>query len=386
MAAYDAEVDEAQRRMAELESEIQALRGNQAQQHHHIQQINQQNMNLANEASLWRDQANRHAPPPPYHPPPPPRPNLNLPTPPSFSGIPSELRPFKLRVTQFIGANIETYATTQDQLIYVGSLLVGKAREWHDALVEDDTFLLPPSYTFQSFLQEMDDFFGGGVTLQSMERSLINLRQTGTVSELAIAFQNITNTFRPKWSDHPLIFTFSQKLREVVRYELTSRGLPPSTFQAFISAAISVEQNQAAAHASRGGQPPHTTRPSFKALQPPPTARPPPSHSPHTPMDIDATRGPHGSLTPEERRRRFNEGLCGYCGRPGHVISSCPNKFQARGVFELPPGFQLVHQSQFPGPWQQFPLQPPPSPSPFSGPPPAVLPAPDTSKNSRSSQ
>ena len=104
-------------------------------------------------------------PPPPYHPPPPPRPNLNLPTPPSFSGIPSKLRPFKLRVTQFIGANIETYATTQDQLVYVGSLLVGKAREWHDALVEDDTFLPPPSYTFQSFIQEMDDFFGGGVTL-----------------------------------------------------------------------------------------------------------------------------------------------------------------------------------------------------------------------------
>ena len=196
---------------------------------------------------MWRDHANRQPPPPPYHPPPPPRPNLNLPTPPPFSGLPSDLRPFKLRVTQFIGANIETYATTQDQLIYVGSLLVGKAREWHDALIEDDTCSLPSSYTFHSFLQEMGEFFGGGVTLQSMERSLINLRQTGTVSELAIAFQNITNTFRPKWSDHPLIFTFSQKLREVVRFELTSRGLPPSTFQDFVSAAISVEQNQAAA-------------------------------------------------------------------------------------------------------------------------------------------
>ena len=72
MAAYDAEVDEAQRRMAELEAENQALRGTQAQQHHHIQQINQQNMTLANEASLWRDQANRQAPPPSLSPPSPP--------------------------------------------------------------------------------------------------------------------------------------------------------------------------------------------------------------------------------------------------------------------------------------------------------------------------
>ena len=63
MAAYDAGVDEAQRRMAELEAEIQALRGNQDAQHHQFQQIHQQNINLANEASLWRDHANRQPPP-----------------------------------------------------------------------------------------------------------------------------------------------------------------------------------------------------------------------------------------------------------------------------------------------------------------------------------
>ena len=39
--------------------------------------------------------------------------------------------------------------------------------------------------------------------------------------------------------------------------------------------------------------------------------------SPHTPMDVDATRGTHGPLTQEERRGRYDAGLCGYCGRPG---------------------------------------------------------------------
>ena len=82
-----------------LEAENQQLRGNQAQQHHQFQQLNQQNKNLENKASLWRDQAHRQAPPPQFHPPPPPRLNLNLPTPPHFSGIPGELRPFKLRVS-----------------------------------------------------------------------------------------------------------------------------------------------------------------------------------------------------------------------------------------------------------------------------------------------
>ena len=66
--------------------------------------------------------------------------------------------------------------------------------------------MVPPSYTFDIVLQELEDFFGGAITLQSRERSLTVLRQTGTVSELAIAFQTITNAFRPRWSDHPLIY------------------------------------------------------------------------------------------------------------------------------------------------------------------------------------
>ena len=55
MAAFDSKVAETQSRMAELEAENQQLRGNQAQENHQFQQVNQQNINLANEASLWRD-------------------------------------------------------------------------------------------------------------------------------------------------------------------------------------------------------------------------------------------------------------------------------------------------------------------------------------------
>lgn len=76
---------------------------------------------------------------------------------------------------------------------------------------------------------------------------------------MAIAFQNITSTFSPRWLDHPLIYLFSRKLRENIRFELTARGSIPTTFPAYVAAAISVEQNQAAAalsHPQPSSQPP----------------------------------------------------------------------------------------------------------------------------------
>ena len=370
MAAFDNVVEQDHDRMARLEFENQQFRDQSNNRNQQFNDMAQQNQELANEANLWRDRANRQGPfppPPPYYPPPPPPPprlDLLLPQPQTFSGDPSELRSFKLRLTQYVGANFERYNNTQDQILYAGSLLKGLAGKWYEALVDPVTYVISPSYSFESFLQALDDFFGGGVNVQTLERSLINLRQTGTVSELAIAFQNITNTFQPKWPDHPLIFLFSQKLKEVIRFELTGRGSPPIVFQAYVTAAIAVELNQAAAHSSRGGShhspaPRPAFQPYAKATPPFPPPRQPQLPPSPSPMDIDATRGVRGPLTQEERRRRFDAGLCGYCGKLGHVINSCPNRYQARGTFQLPPGFQDVHQSQFPGPWQQFPSQDP---------------------------
>ena len=48
-------------------------------------------------------------PPPPPPPPPSPQPNLNLPTPPYFSGIPSELIVFRLKLYQYLMGNHNTY-------------------------------------------------------------------------------------------------------------------------------------------------------------------------------------------------------------------------------------------------------------------------------------
>ena len=85
---------------------------------------------------------------------------------------------FKLRLYQYLICNYSTYGDHATQLLYAGSLLEGSAAQWYSTLVDPATLLLPPSYTLDSFWQELEDFFGGGVTLQSRERSLDVLRQT----------------------------------------------------------------------------------------------------------------------------------------------------------------------------------------------------------------
>ena len=72
--------------------------------------------------------------------------------------------------------------------------------------MDPSTNRLPLNYTFDSFLLEMRDFFGGGVNTLTLELDLENLRRTESVSDYAIKFQNITNCFYSRWPDHPLIF------------------------------------------------------------------------------------------------------------------------------------------------------------------------------------
>ena len=50
--------------------------------------------------------------------------------------------------------------------------------------------------------------------------------------------------------------------------------------------------------------------------------------------DISSKLGKDGKLTPEERQRRFDQGLCMLCGTKGHIVKDCPkgsNKSNSSG-------------------------------------------------------
>ena len=102
----------------------------------------------------------------------------------------TELKAFKHKLVQFLKGNHNTYFDAQSQVMYASSLCQGLAHEWILTLIDLDN--LPDHYTLDSFLAAMTAFFGGGVT-RAFQDSLDDLRQTGTMSDLAIAFQNNIN-------------------------------------------------------------------------------------------------------------------------------------------------------------------------------------------------
>ena len=228
-------------------------------------------------------------------------PNLNLPPPPPFSGSPLELPIFKLKLLHFLVGNRNTYLDARSQLLYAGQLLQGPTYQWYRAIVDPNTIQLHPSYDLTRFFEELEDFSGGAFTLHSRERSPDMLRHTGTVSELAIAFQNITHTFSPRWPDHPLTYLFSRKLKEYIRFELTAPGSLPPTCHAYLAAAILVEQNQAC----RSQLP---LPPLLPATSSPPHSSSPPSSWPSCPPAPSQWSPAHGS--------RWHPGLqgCTYHG------------------------------------------------------------------------
>ena len=359
MADFDAHDMTPEQLLQQAQQQVQQLQHANQQLHHQAQQANiqaqflmgQQNQNFQNQFY-----------PPQQAPQLAPRPNLNLPQPKEFHGDPAELRTFKFKLVQFLRGNYNTYFDDQSQVMYAGSLLQGAAQQWLETLIDPHTANLPPHYTLDLFLAELSAFFGGGVTLAAKEHLLDDLRQTGSVSDFAIAFRNIINSYPDGWNDSAAIFVFSRKLKGDVRGEMGRRGAAPTNLQAYIVAAIGAEQWLAdnKPRSSQQQQQQHQQQQQPQRQQNPNPGRhallPPQNPAAGAgPMDLDGSRGIRGPLNYEERRRRADNNLCAYCGQSGHLIANCPGASRSRQARGTHPGFFPPNHGAFPSPWMVIP-------------------------------
>ena len=81
---------------------------------------------------------------------------------------------------------MDAYADSHNQILFTGSLMDGPASQWYESLIDPSIYDVPSTYTFDTFIQELDDFFGGGVTLHLL--GLLSLVTSVPIASTPISY------------------------------------------------------------------------------------------------------------------------------------------------------------------------------------------------------
>ena len=230
-----------------------------------------------------------------------------------FDGTRSNFRGFVQQVRLYLRLYPFRYPDGFTQVAFIGTLLSGNARSWFAPLLEKDSPIL---YNLEAFMERFTAAFGDSDREGVAERKIQNLRQGSRSAAIyAAEFQQLTCDL--DWNDKAFMTRFRYGLRDDVKNLLIT--MPKvDTLEELISQAIicdnrlfELRQERRSSWRNDGASSTFPRGPENHSIGP-------------EPMQIDAVRVK--SLSPEERKRRMEEGLCLYCGEPGHRAGSCPKK------------------------------------------------------------
>lgn len=243
-----------------------------------------------------------------------PEPHAN--NPPLYDGDPNSCRAFLSQCALVFALQPRRYATERLKVAYVITLLTGKAREWGTAVWDAKAHFCSD---FEEFRCEMTKLFDRSVKGDEAASKLARLRQgKHSVTEYAILFKTLAASC--DWNEGALRAMFREGLNFGIQDEIATHELPKD-LEGFIDLATRVEsrlhlrQQRLASRPSLGLE---AAQP-FKAQQPPQLSQTDPE-----PMQLGRLR-----LSAHEKQQRLVQGLCLYCGRPGHFAQLCPLKAKA---------------------------------------------------------
>ena len=247
---------------------------------------------------------------------------------------------FKYALRAKLRANYDWYPTKNMKLDYVFSCLKGIARTQILFKMNEGNVL--QFYSTEKLLRYLDVNFGNQNKKQTAQNKIRNLKMGKRlfVEYLAEFQQYIRDTgFDVDNQKYSLLTGCSWELQKLlvqhdtdqmtfdemvficqvlwIRDQLTNQA-KPKNYPNFTHPIPASNSNASSTNNNtfpvRGFVTPFTTITTF--TQPPVTV--PIDQS--DPMDLSASKGPRKPFTPEERKYRFDNNLCLYCGKPGHKI------------------------------------------------------------------
>ena len=238
-----------------------------------------------------------------------------------YSGVPGSCRPFLVQCSLAFELQPSAFPTERSQVVYIVSLLAGRARDWGTAELEKESAICSSVKLFSDELRKVFDHVTHG---REVALGLFNLAQGGrSVSDYSIQFRTVAA--ESNWNAASLFDAFYNDLSDDIKDELAARDLP-ADLDALVSLSIRIDSRMreqrrekvwSAASPVRVNQPFHPPgRPSEQRTN---------AHcDAPEPMQLGRTQ-----LSTAERQRHLKENRCLYCGQDGHFVSSCPVKDMA---------------------------------------------------------
>ena len=210
------------------------------------------------------------------------------------------------------------------KVAFVISLLEDSPLSWAQALQETPAKegTIHPMSTFDLFKQALKAAWGEQHSEANATQRLLELKQTGRVSDFAAEFRLLVAQGADRPADSFLIVMFRNALKDTMKRAIAGKEPEGVSFDSYVSWVITLEERLSAARSF----PTQPTRPTPKAPTVNPASRPHQSTAP--------VRDPNAMDVDRAQRTLRKGAFCYVCGSPDHLAHACAKRHRVAATSE----------------------------------------------------
>jgi hypothetical protein len=263
-----------------------------------------------------------------------------------FTGDKRTVDEFIMSCRMKIRAQPTRFPDEATKVIWASSFFSGAPKVWFQPFLErySEEREVPREFqSFDNFAAALRTLYGDPNLVKQAIRSIRELRQVTSASDYTAKFESLR--WNTKLREDALKIFFYDGLKEQVKDMLATLLVEPETLGELQMAAIRFDERayERRMQRTRGANAPtasarynvteeerptpawrtKNTNAAWNMSTIAATLPPAPATDGSTPMELDSTG--RRRLTPEEKERRYQLGLCLICGQKGHLLRECPS-------------------------------------------------------------
>ncbi|OMJ11484.1 Retrotransposon-derived protein PEG10 [Smittium culicis] len=252
--------------------------------------------------------------------------SIKLPDAAKFDGKVSEYNAFISSMEMFFWGSPDTFAADKNKILFIGSHLQGTASTWFRSLLASNS---PCLVDFELFMNEFRNNFSDPSHSIKVRGQIRNCKQ-GSRSASAYAAEFRALARESGFDKVALVDQFLRGLNQKIMQYLIVMDIPES-LEENIQLAVRIDNRLCTMNLIYDNKSDVPSLNPFRSKNNHSFSSTTTSNSQHQEptvyMEIDAmTSRPRGPLSEKEKARRYELGLCLYCGGSGHIALDCTKR------------------------------------------------------------